>query len=140
MGGVILRVAVDGMGSRLEKDRSSSGRKEAICYGFWKLVGSVISCCSMKSSVRKSQSKKIIEELPDNFRIQIIGRELGVNVTKCLALQTVYVSRCDILFGKITFTLGIAGIKKLGGSFFVLGVGYEFLPFQLAPLGPYGLA
>ncbi len=54
-----------------------------------------------------------------------------------LPLQTVHVSRCDILFGKVSFLLGVTGVEELGGRFLVLGLGYEFLPFQLASLGPH---
>jgi hypothetical protein len=53
-----------------------------------------------------------------------------------LALQTIHGFRFDISFGKVALILGVAGIEELGGRFFVLGLGYEFLPFQLTSPGP----
>lgn len=57
-----------------------------------------------------------------------------------LTLQTIHVTRLDILFGKVAFLLGVAGVKELGSRLLVLGLSYEFIPCQLPFISSYGPA
>ncbi len=71
---------------------------------------------------------------------EILRRSPATRQVDRLLFHSVHVSRSDILFGKVSFLLGAAGVEELGGGFFVLGLGDEFLPFQLTALGPHGPA